>query len=115
MTVDGQTSEDREPYASALAVRGRTARLATTTFEAICQVLEGLYSEHAVEMNLVLEDYARYCEEEGLIPRTPHTLRVVPCGTSFDFNVRHAIYFHPASRGYAPFVYPGLYRDKSVQ
>ena len=115
VTVDPQTDQDRAWYASALTARGSTARLVTTTFEAICQALEGLYLEHAMEMNLVLEDYARYCEEEGLIPRSPHTLRIVPCGTSFEFNVRHAIYFHPSNRGYAPFEYLGLYRNKSVQ
>jgi hypothetical protein len=114
VTVEPQTDRARASYARGLKARGSTARLVTTTFEAICQALEGLYPEHA-EMNLVLDDYARYCEEEGLIPRTPQTLRIVPCGTSFEFNVRHAIYFHPSSRPYAPFEYLGLYREKSVQ
>jgi hypothetical protein len=49
VTVDAQTQIERERYASALAPRSSTARLVTTTFE-------GLYPEHAVEMNLVLED-----------------------------------------------------------
>jgi hypothetical protein len=115
VTVKPQTPQARERYAGVLAARASRVRLITTTFEAICQSLEGLYLEHVAEMKLVLDDYARYCEEERLIPRTPHTLRIVPCGTSFEFNVRHAIYFHPSDRGHGPFEYLGLYRDKSVQ
>ena len=45
-------------------------------------------------------------------------MRMCLLGSSFDDNLKHNIYFHPAEkRGYSfkPIEYIGLYKDKAIK
>lgn len=42
-------------------------------------------------------------------------MRIVPCGRSFDINLKHGIYFQPSDRGYSEHKYVGVYTNKAVR
>jgi hypothetical protein len=51
---------------------------------------------------------------QELIDRSQTTMRIVPCGKSYDINVKNGVYFHPSDRGYLPHAFTGLYRNKRI-
>lgn len=84
------------------------------TYEEICEAISDLFENHEHEMVNLVDDYVTYCNEMQLIEQTKYLMRIVPCGTSFDLNKKHGIYFHPSDRGYTRFRYLGVYKNKLV-
>lgn len=85
------------------------------TFDAVCKEAAALYSDFEVEMAELVQDYADYCDELELRSQMHDRLRIVPCGTSFEVNLRYGIYFQPSDRGYTSHKYLGVYKQKAVR
>ena len=85
------------------------------TFDAVCKEAAALYSDYEVEMAELVQDYADYCDELELRNQMNDRLRIVPCGTSFEVNLRYGIYFQPSDRGYTTHKYLGVYKEKAVR
>ena len=100
-------------------VRRRVKEIGVTfrnvTFEALCESLKGLAKEHETHLMRVIEDYAAYCTEMGLLPDRRKLLRIVPCGTTFELNKQWHVYYQPTDRGYSAHDYIGIYNQKSVR
>lgn len=84
------------------------------TFEQVVEALDGLFQDFERSMCDLVEDYADYCRETGLVDESQFRMRIVPCGTSFDVNLRHGVYFHPSTWGYSSHKYLGIYKNKAV-
>jgi hypothetical protein len=85
------------------------------TYETVCKVAASLFRDYEFEMKELTSDYIAYCNELGLFDQSKYLLRIVPCGQSFDINLKHGIYFHPSDRGYTNHQYVGIYKDKAVR
>ncbi len=84
------------------------------TYEQVVDALDDLFQDFERSMRDLAEDYADYCRETGLVDLSRFRLRIVPCGQSFDVNLRHGIYFHPKDWGYSSHRYLGIYKNKAV-
>jgi hypothetical protein len=99
-----------------IAEKGKTIIFKNVTYRDLCDALDGLaFAEHEEDITAIVEDYKAYCRETDLIDEEDCLMRIVPTGTSFDLNKKHAMYFHPSDRGYSPHAYIGFYKDKAVR
>ena len=84
------------------------------TYEGICRAVAGLFKEYEYEIRDLVDDYVEYCNETELFDQSSQLMRIVPCGTSLEINLRHGVYFHPSDRGYTNHAYVGTYANKAV-
>lgn len=75
---------------------------------------EGILGTHERDLRATVRDFESFCSEEDLLI-SDDVLRAVPCGDSHDVNVRHDLYYMPASRGFRSHDYIGLYFNKSIR
>ena len=87
------------------------------TYEDLLLQLELLNKQYPYEaqLNRLYNHFKDYCQNMNLLPANKHILRAMACGQSFDLNIKHQFYFDLANRGFSPFKYLGIYKDKSVQ
>lgn len=88
-----------------------------TTFDSLAKQVEEVIDEaRDYEMWAVLQDYWDYCCKDNLLPvhDSWKYMRMQLAGTTFDFNCEQNVFFCPADRGFRPFDYLGLYKQKSV-
>lgn len=95
--------------------RGGAIRLICTTFGLVIQSFRNALNEYDLELHELINDYESYCSQANLLDQSASMLRIVPCGWTLELNVKHGIYFAPASRGYTKHNYLGLYKGKRVQ
>lgn len=105
---------EREVQAG-LVEAGKPVVFRNITYEQIYKEVDELFQPYEYEMRELIEDYQAYCREENLVDQSQHILRIVPCGRSFEVNLRHGIYFQPADRGYSDHKYIGIYTNKAVR
>lgn len=88
-----------------------------TTFEIMANAIEDVIDDRDYEIKDILDDYRDYCYKDGLIPTSDSWkyLRMQLASTTFDFNKENNVYYHDADRGYSPYAYLGLYKQKSVR
>ncbi len=79
--------------------------------------LEGILEEniHDKELKLLVEDFNSYCYEQNLVSDAKYKLLFVPTGFSYNWNVKHKMYFCPRHWHSQKFKYFGLYNWKSVR
>ncbi|WP_319370583.1 hypothetical protein [uncultured Ilyobacter sp.] len=85
------------------------------TFEKIVKAFREALVDYDFELHAIIEDFEKYCYQEGLIKEDQFLMRILPCGPSFDINKKHKLYFAPADRGYTEHGYLGIYANKSVR
>jgi hypothetical protein len=88
---------------------------ASVTFKQIIDAFASVIPEYHVEFKDMLDDFSEYCRNDGLLPRQQFEMRAVLSGDSFSQNMTHNIYYCPASRGYSPHRYVGLYKNKAIK
>jgi hypothetical protein len=98
-----------------LAERHAGVTFRSVTFKDVCRAARDRFAAHEDEMQALVDDFEEYCATTGLLDDSRVMMRVVPCGNSADLNVRHAMYFQPSERGYAPHAFIGIYKDKTVR
>lgn len=86
-----------------------------TTFERVIKSYESTLPAHDYEMRELLEDYRDFCFGEDLLTREEYWMRAVPCGKTYEDNLRFGVYYQPESRPYRAHRYVGVYKDKRVQ
>lgn len=88
-----------------------------TTFELMSNAIEDVIDDRDYEIKDILDDYRDYCYKDGLIPTSDSWkyLRMQLASTTFDFNKENNVYYHDADRGYSPYAYLGLYKQKSLR
>lgn len=85
------------------------------TFTQIAEALKEMCPAYGREITEIVEDFAAYLSEEGLVEEYNQWLPVFPCGMSIRENVAYSIYYEPASRPtkvHYPFI--GLYTQKRI-
>ncbi len=85
-----------------------------TTFSEIANILENSSEDFRIDLNLLLEEFRAFIQERGLVPPSENRLLINPCGTSYDQNKDHDIYYDNPSRSKVFCKYLGIYKDKSV-
>lgn len=63
----------------------------------------------------VLDDYAAYCDDNGLLPRNQFRVDMRLAGDTFEKNMELGLYYDGASRGFSTCSYIGLYKNKSMR
>ena len=86
-----------------------------TTFEEIIAAAKNCLSDHDEDMLVVVEDFAVFCSDEGLLPRDKFRMFTPPCGQSFDDNRDYSLYYCPVSWNRRSSQYLGIYAYKSVR
>lgn len=87
-----------------------------TTFSLIVQTFSDVLDDgRDYEMLDMIDEYAQYCSETGLFPLWKFNMRVRTAPQSFEFNLKHNLYYDSISRGFTKHAYFGLYDKKSVR
>ena len=82
----------------------------STTYADIIECIQMQLTDFDIELQDILDDYAKLCEEHGLIDLKERTLLVVSAGNSLKENIKYNIYYNPVARNHnRPFKYLGLY------
>ncbi len=85
------------------------------TFKDVVEKIHLVLDEQRdLEMLDILNDYAQYCNDSGLISDSWKMMRMVLAGTTFDDNVKNRLYYHNRNKGYSAHKYIGLYKNKTV-
>lgn len=98
--------------------KGHRVEVVFTTFRQIIHSYGGALAVHDTEMQYLLDDYEDFCatfDKGQLLPRDEYTLRVVPCGKTFEDNIDLGLYYQPVDRSSRNHKYLGIYRDKLVR
>ena len=77
--------------------------------------MEDIVDERDSEIVAVLDDFKKYCFDEGLIPDGYKWMRAIVAGTTLKDNIDLGLYYDEASRGYSEHGYIGLYSGKSIR
>ncbi|WP_022792392.1 hypothetical protein [Marinococcus halotolerans] len=85
------------------------------TFKEICDKAAEIIENQHFGLGEVVEDYAAFCNEAGLIDNSHTKMRVVLASRSLEQNMEHGVYYAPSSRGYQQHKYLGLYGNKAVR
>ncbi|GEK57682.1 hypothetical protein CHL76_01125 [Marinococcus halophilus] len=85
------------------------------TFKEICDKTAEVVQNQYFGLGEVVEDYAAFCNEAGLIDNSHTKMRVVLASKSLEQNIEHGVYYAPSSRGYQQHKYLGLYGNKAVR
>lgn len=85
------------------------------TFEKLVAAMEDIVDERDTEIAAVLEDFKKYCFDEGLIPDRYKWMRAIVAGTTLEQNINLNLYYDQAGRGFSEHGYVGLYKEKSVR
>ncbi len=83
-------------------------------FVELNDIISEEFYEYELQIKPIVEDFFEFCSELDLLPKEG-VLRAVPSGGSFEINKKYNCYNHPATRGYSPHEYLGLYKEKSVR
>ena len=90
-------------------------KFASTSYEDLATAVQNSLNDADIEMQLILDDYVSFCQEEGLFDITDKTMLAVTAGQSYEENIKYRLYYDPASRSHnIPFRYLGLYRHKAI-
>ncbi|MCC6939656.1 MAG: hypothetical protein IT226_15665 [Flavobacteriales bacterium] len=114
----GNELTDRTAFeALVLAARAQVpdVSIENSTFETLINLVRDELQDWDEELLELIDDYAGFCNEEGLLPYSQFMLRAVTAGDTIDLNKKHGVYFDLDSSGYSAHTYMGLYTDKSVQ
>ena len=63
----------------------------------------------------ILDDYATYCDDNGLLPRNQFRVDMRLAGDTLDKNKELGLYYDGAGRGFSTCGYLGLYKNKSMR
>lgn len=95
--------------------KNKNVKLVDTTFEDIIHSFRNVVQEHDTEMNIIINDYEKYCNAENLINIDDKLMRVLPVGDTLNHNFEYNLYYAPSSRSYSrKHKYLGLYSKKQV-
>ncbi|HMG04851.1 MAG TPA: hypothetical protein VK581_05280 [Chthoniobacterales bacterium] len=110
-------NEADEQFLNSIRIKAKETGIVfrNVTFEKLCDSLKGLAREYETHLARVIEDYADYCIEMGLLPDRRKWLRIVPCGSTLDLNTKWNLYYQPTDRGYSAHEYIGIYNQKAVR
>lgn len=89
--------------------------LYNTSFNQIIKTFREVIEEFDVEMQNLVDDYEAFCEKKKVLNKKSVRMRVVPCGTTYDLNMKYDLYYMSAPRGYRSHKYIGLYKNKCIQ
>ena len=105
----------REAVVNFNSEKGTNVIFACSTFAQLIDVCNDQVSDRDYELRGILDEFKDYCAEEGLLPRTDFTMRVVTCGWTLNENLEFNLYYEPFDRSARRHKYLGIYRDKRVQ
>lgn len=88
-----------------------------TTFEELIEQVRDVLDDRDFEMIEILDDFESFCNDDGLIIEDLawERMRVIPAGTTMEFNMDENIYYQPSERSFKPHNYIGLYSKKSIR
>ena len=87
----------------------------TLTFKEIIDKFKDILMDYDLEMIDLIADYDDFCQESGLIDNSENRIRVVLTGQTYEQNIKHKVYYAPATRGYQDTKYLGLYKNKAIR
>lgn len=100
-------------FRNELSIKG--INLICTSFERMIASARVIFSDFDVEMHLLLDDFAGFCSDFGLLPSDEYTMLVPPCRQSYELNVHQRLYYCPVGRISRKPKYLGIYAWKSVR
>jgi len=89
--------------------------LYNTTFNSIINVFREVVDDYDFQMHELIDDYEIFCEDKNILDKRSKRMRYVPCGSTFDLNLKYNLYYMPASRGYKSHKYLGIYKNKCIR
>lgn len=95
--------------------REKGVQFVAATFSGLIAAIRAALLPHEFELHTLIDDYEAYCTEEQLTALDIHRMRIVPCSETWQDNLRFALYYQPASRGFSPHAYVGIYSGKAVR
>lgn len=88
----------------------------STTFEDLIVKAKSLFDQNIdAEFWTVLMDYEEFCRDTNLYDSSSYLMRAVPCGSSYEDNLKFGIYYMPETRGFSDHSIIGLYYKKAIR
>jgi len=113
LTKEPIAESDRKVLAADAAILG--VKFAAVTFSQIVEALKVECAEFEVDLRSIVDDYAAYLSEEGLLEEGNRWLVVFPCGISLTENERFGLYYEPPSRPCKHnYRFIGIYAQKNI-
>jgi hypothetical protein len=84
------------------------------TFSELAEIVAGVPEPHETALREIIADYINFLHAAGVIDAPDDRIYVVPCGTSYEDNLRFGLYYHGAERPYRRAKYLGIYRRRCV-
>ena len=106
--VEERVAAHNTTHATSIAAR-------FATFQSITRAAQEILPVHEYAMIELVDDYAQFCSEMGLLPRGEFLMRAAPCGTSLQQNFQYSLYYDPIGRTARQHAYVGLYAQKSIR
>ena len=83
------------------------------SFEEIAQSIQNVLTDRDYDMQFILDDYVKYCEESNLIvPK--NKLMAYPVTNTYDLCKKENVYYRGIEKAQSYFEYIGLYKDKKI-
>lgn len=86
----------------------------STTFQEVVNKFSDVIADHDVQLKEIIEDYQEFCIQEKLIRDDKFRMRIIPCGGSYELNMKYGVYYMPSSRGTTGHNFIGIYTNKKV-
>jgi len=85
------------------------------TFSEIVQGLKDQCADYEEELLEIIKDYEKFLIDSQLLYSKDENMVAVPCGTSYDENIKYGIYYDKEERSAkSGCLYLGIYKDKCV-
>ena len=84
------------------------------SFSELAEIVTAECEPHETTLRDVIDDYLDFLASADLLDAQHDRIYVVPCGSSYDDNLKFGLYYHPAERSYRPSKYLGVYRQRCV-
>ncbi len=91
-----------------------TIKFINITFRDIVKAFNVSINEYDFQLKDIIRDYENYCFSENLINDEEFRIKIIPCGGSYELNMKYGAYYMPSNRGTSEHTYIGVYTNKSV-
>lgn len=84
------------------------------TFRDIVKAFNTSINDYDFQLKEIIDDYQSYCFSEKLINDEEFRIKIIPCGGSYELNMKYGAYYMPSNRGTSEHTYIGVYTNKAV-
>ena len=115
LTIDCEDLTDEIKNKIAELCKGKNIKHKHVTFASLIDNIREYIDDRDYDFIDILDDYAVYCDDNGLLPRNQFRIDMRLAGDTLEKNKELGLYYDGAGRGFSTCGYLGLYKNKSMR